>query len=251
MRIVRSAVLALGLVAGSTHAFVCPNIVFDPSAYMKNTIMAEKGIASTSELLKMFLTQKAQFETQTAQLQGRSSAFATQGAASLASASALLAELNKYRGTVADIKGAMTRRLDEIKSLGLNWEAYVKAEQERIDRKDAFTVKRVQEEIRLMDLAQREHAQVAAIGAQLSGSAGIHQAMQNLNLQTNMWITQNADLARIMASTVSPTGDMTELRNQMNERDTRRRQQMQDLNDLNKARRGAETDALSGAPSSP
>lgn len=95
-----------------------------------------------------------------------------------------------------------------------------------------------------MHLAQREHAAVRSLTPQIKDTAGIHESMQQINNQINMWITQQAELARVMASAVASPADLSRVQMQTQERRQRILSQQERSSTATREGRQAESDVL-------
>lgn len=252
----RAAAVVLVLAwSSSVLAKVCPRILYDPSAMVKNTIMAEEGVAATLARAKAIALQMQQYQTQLAQLASIGSdvpgAAAAKAAQDLSAMRQLVASLQQAQGSVQQVRSRLNARLDEAKSLGLSWDKYIEFEQQRIERNVTVAIQRAAEETRALEQVGRDFQAYRDIAAHIPASAGIHEAMQTLNVQANMMIAQSAQLARIMAPAVANAGSVTEARQQRNERAERQLNQMQHLHDLSRARAAGERRATSPNPTAP
>lgn len=249
------AAAVLLLSSTSALAVYCPSILYDPSAFVKNTIMAEEGIAATAaraaaniQRYEQYVTQLAQLKSIPGQLPGAAAAKAGQ---ELASMRQLLASLQQMQGGVQQVRARMSGRIDEVKALGMSWDKYIQHEQQRIDRNVKLARNRAAEEARALDQVARDFELYRDVASQVPESAGMHESMQQLNVQANMMIVQSAQLARILAPAAASAGSVTEARQQKNERATRQLNQMQHLHDLSRARAAGERRATTPSPGAP
>lgn len=249
------AAAVLLLSSTSALAVYCPSILYDPSAFVKNTIMAEEGIAATAaraaaniQRYEQYVTQLAQLKSIPGQLPGAAAAKAGQ---ELASMRQLLASLRQMQGGVQQVRARMSGRIDEVKALGMSWDKYIQHEQQRIDRNVKLARDRAAEEARALNQVARDFELYRDVASQVPESAGMHESMQQLNVQANMMIVQSAQLARILAPAAASAGSVTEARQQKNERATRQLNQMQHLHDLSRARAAGERRATTPSPGTP
>jgi P-type conjugative transfer protein TrbJ len=254
MKAVRSRVAAMILLAcaaGQVQAVYCPRILYDPSAFVKNTIMAEEGVAATASRAASIAKRMQQYQTQLDQLtkaNGQLAALtATKHAQDLAGVQQLLASLQQLSGSVQQVKSRLTGRLDEVKALGLSWDKYIEYEQKRIQDNVKLAANRAAEEARVLDQVNRDFAAYQEAASRVPASVGMHEAMQKLNVQANAMIQQSAQLARVLAPSIAAPGSVTEIRQQRNERATRALNQMEQLQEFNRARTHSERRALNPA----
>ena len=131
-----------------------------------------------------------------------------------------------------------------MKATSTSWEAYIDWERDRIARNVSNAVAGAQEEQRILQRVQRDYEFAREVSERIPASAGIHQAAQILNLQVNRMISQQAELARIMAPAAAAAGETTEALQQRAERAKFRAEQFQQLNTMSKARQQAERTSL-------
>lgn len=248
--ILRTWAVLLAIVAlPAAQAAICPRIVHDPSNFVKNTVMAETGIKQVAKQAEHYVTQVLQWKAQVEQLKGIADSGAVlpnHSADSLAAATKLIQELAGFRSTAERIRQAMTSRLDEAKAAGMDWDKYVEWQGKLLGERNAVVVKRAEEEMRLIQLAKREHTAVRSLASQIKDSAGIHESMQQISGHLNMWITQQAELARVMASSVAPPANLSRIQIQAQERRQMRLSREAKADEGTRNTRDAEIDALRG-----
>ncbi len=106
---------------------------------------------------------------------------------------------------------------------------------------------RATEEARALDQVGKDFTAYQEVAARIPESAGMHEAMQKLNVQANQMIVQSAQMARLLAPTAASAGSVTEIRQQRNERATRQLQQMEQLHELSRSRQAGERRAIDSA----
>ncbi|MBI2770595.1 MAG: hypothetical protein HYX47_13295 [Burkholderiales bacterium] len=253
----RRILLALAMLAAVAPAFAvyCPRILFDPDNFVKNTIMAEQGVEATAARAASMLTRMQQFQTQVAQLRSIDSvvprAAEDRSATQLADMRLLLATLRQMQGSVQQVRSRMGARLDEVKAMGMSWDKYILYEQQRIEKNVKIATARATEEARALDQVGKDFTSYQEVAARIPESAGMHEAMQKLNVQANQMIVQSAQMARLLAPTAASAGSVTEIRQQRNERATRQLQQMEQLHELSRSRQAGERRAIDNAGPNP
>lgn len=222
--------------------------IFDPDNYVKNQIQAVESVKTVIQLGEQYAAQLLQYKTQLEQLKRLPDAAAAmaRNTQELADAQQLLTALRSLHGTVQQARQRFQQRLAQAKTTGGSWEAYLQWERARIDRNVQAAVAGAQEETRALQRVQRDYEFAREMADRIPQSAGMQQAAQNLNLQMNRLVSQQAELARIMAPIAAGQGALAEATQQRAERDKFRAEQFRQLNDMTKARQQSERSVLEG-----
>lgn len=223
--------------------------ILDPDNLIKNTIQATESVTATAQLVDKYKKRLEQFKTQVEQLKSLPDAGSAlfRNAQELADVQQLSGALRTLHGSVQQVRTRLDQRLGQMKRASSSWEAYLQWERERIARNVEGAVAGAHEEQRVLQRVQRDYEFAREMSERIPESAGIHQAAQNLNLQVNRLISQQAEMARIMAPVAAAQGDMTEALQQRAERDKFRAEQFQQLNNMTKARQQRERALLQEA----
>lgn len=244
------AVLLL-IAAAPAAAKFCPRILYDPDNFVKNTIMAEQGVEATVARATAMIKQMEQYQTQLSQLRSIDALVPRtaedRSGVQLADMRQLLATLRQMQGSVQQVRARLGARLDEVKAMGMSWDKYILYEQQRIDKNVKIAADRAAEEARALDQVGKDFSAYQEVAAKIPESAGMHEAMQKLNVQANQMLVQSAQIARLLAPTAASSGAVTEIRQQRNERATRQLQQMERLHELSRSRSAGERRAIENA----
>ncbi|MBI2770594.1 MAG: hypothetical protein HYX47_13290 [Burkholderiales bacterium] len=239
------AVAAGGAQAGSYCDY---SNILDPDNLVKNTVQAVESVKAVTQLVDKYKKQVEQYKTQVEQLKS----LADSGSAlvrttqDLADAQQLLTALRSLHGSAQQVRGRFDQRLGQMKATSTSWESYIEWERNRIARNVGNAVAGAQEEQRVLARVQRDYEFAREVSQKIPESAGIHQAAQIMNLQVNRMISQQAELARIMAPAAAAAGETTEALQQRAERAKFRAEQFQQLNNMTKARQQSERSSLEG-----
>lgn len=99
-------------------------------------------------------------------------------------------------GSLNTIRRGFDERLDTAKLMKLTWREYVAWERNRIDRKEESALARVQAEAHAMKRIEADYAFAREQAGKIAQSSGTHEAVQQMNVQMNRVIQQNAELLR-------------------------------------------------------
>lgn len=220
--------------------------IFDPDNFIKNQIQAEQSVKTVTQLATKYWKQVEQYKSQLQQLKSLADGGSTLVRANqdLADAQQLLVALRSLHGSVQQVRGRFQQRLGQMKATSTSWEAYIAWERDRIARNVGNAVAGAQEEQRVLQRVQRDYEFAREVAERIPASAGIHQASQLLNLQVNRMISQQAEIARIMAPAAAAAGETAEAHQQRAERAKFRAEQFQQLNTMTKARQQSERSSL-------
>lgn len=235
--VARMAASVLVAVAAGANAGVC-YLVTDAKALAENFVMAENGALESLKMAQSYALQLQQLVVQAAQARGAVSIQQVIAAndGELRRVSELVGHLSDFYGSTTQARGAMNRRLDEAKALGLNWDAYLAHEHERIQRNAKGAADRAAVEARILQQAQKSYAAANAAAAKIDASSGTHDAMRILNAQANTMIVQAAQLAEALAPNAVSAGTVAEIRMQRAQEEQRRLEHAKALKDAQRRR---------------
>ncbi|MET0348856.1 MAG: hypothetical protein ABW067_03610 [Rhizobacter sp.] len=99
-------------------------------------------------------------------------------------------------GSLNTIRRGFDERLDTARLMKLTWREYVAWEHNRIARKEESALSRVQAEAHAMKRIEADYAFAREQAQKITQSSGTHEAVQQMNVQMNRVIQQNAELLR-------------------------------------------------------
>lgn len=111
--------------------------------------------------------------------------------------------LQSVNGSTAQLRQVFDSRRVEALQRGLTMTQYVERENERIESGDQRARQRLEREEKLMQEIQKDYEYTKEVGEQISGTVGIHQSMQQLNLQMNKLIQQNARMMELTSNALN------------------------------------------------
>jgi len=177
-----------------SYAFV----VFDPSNFIKNSLTAAQTAEQILVISSQYEAQLKQFETQLLQLKNLpievAENFLLKNRVEMESASELSLQVESMYGSINQIRNNFNARLDTAKLLNLNWPQYLEYEKNRIDRAQVDAISTSSNDLKSISRLKRDYEFASNLESKIASTAGIHEAMQILNVQINRIITQNADL---------------------------------------------------------
>lgn len=196
--------LALSLGLGAPPARAFPVIDF------ANLI---QNFAAAYQSLQQLTTQYSQLEAQWQQLktmQQQLKAMDPSQIAGLAGDITGVEELHQLEralaanrdllGSIEKVKEGFDQRLDTAKLMKLTWKEYVAWEQKRLARREEGAMARVNAEIHAMKRIESDYEFAREQAAKIAGTSGTHEAMQQMNVQMNRVIQQNAELMRQLST---------------------------------------------------
>lgn len=243
----RRLLVALGLALAATVA-PAQMIVFDPTNFVQTTITAAESLKATAQRATAYALQLQQYQTQLKQLQNidknLAGAILGRNNTELQSALQLVATVGQMYGSVDQLRDRFRGRLDEVKVMGMSWDKYILYEQSRIQKNVQGAADRAREEVRIVERVNRDMEYARELEAKIPASAGVHESMQQLNVQMNRMLTQAGDYSRIMSAMANASGRAVEAAQQQNEQDQRDLEQLRQLNAITKARLDSERRAI-------
>jgi P-type conjugative transfer protein TrbJ len=195
------AAMLLAIGARPAHAFV----VFDPTNFVQNLISAVQAIEMVSNAVQQLSTLRDQYVTLQRQAQSITSGALTTNLRSMLSSNDLsgLADMMRatkdMRQSVQQVQQSFSGRLDEAQLLNLTWDKYVEFDKRRISNSESSAVARIQMEQFALDRVQKDYDFVRDQAARIPASAGLHESMQQMNLQMNRMLQQNGAFMQMMA----------------------------------------------------
>jgi hypothetical protein len=205
---VAGAILVLGLGAWPLPAwalFGVGDIVFDPANYVQSVTTALNAVRQTWAQYEQLRQQILQVGQQAQQLRAIDPAAAARALAALPDAAQVRA-LESATTATADLAGSIqavqrnfVRRLDEARLANRSWADYERLWQAQLARRDQAALARVAAEKAVDDQVARDFEAARALGERITGTAGVHEAQQLMNLQLNRLLQQNAFLNQQIA----------------------------------------------------
>lgn len=192
---------ALVLVLEGAYAFT----VIDPTNLVQNVISARQAVLTVENEIRQLTMLGKQYENLTRQVQGIGSdvlarnTATTLGVHEVANLANLLRATQVLRGDLASIQKSFDTRLQEAQIMGVSWEGYVAAENRRIGNNNEAAVARVRAEQHALDRVNKDYEFVREQADKIPESSGVHASMQQLNVQMNRVIQQNAEFQRMFA----------------------------------------------------
>lgn len=199
-----AAALALSLGLGATPARAFP--VIDAANLIQNAMAAYQALQQVTTLY-------AQLETQLQQLRAMQQQLKTMDASQIAGIAGditgvdelhqlerALAAHRDLLGSLRTVKDGFDQRLDTAKLMKLTWKEYVAWEQNRLARREEGALARVHAEIHAMKRIESDYEFAREQASKIAGTAGTHEALQQMNLQMNRVIQQNAELMRQLST---------------------------------------------------
>ena len=83
--------------------------------------------------------------------------------------------------------------------MNIPWSQYVQMEGARVQRSEQAAVARVRSEKHAMERIEKDYQFIREQADRIPASAGIHESMQQLNVQMNRMLQQNAEILRNLA----------------------------------------------------
>lgn len=225
-------------------------IVFDPTNYGETTVAAAQSIRQVQEQVKAYALRLKQYETQLKQLKSISPGTVLnmmgQNNVEMQRAIETAQVLESMYGSVQDVKRNFDKRLTEAKLMGMAWDKYVTWEQKRIQANVESAVDRAREEFKVMERVKRDLDYARTMEGSIISSAGIHESMQQVNLNLNRVLTQGADMARMLSGAAMASGVAVEQAQQQNEDDALALERMKAIGARSQSQRESERRALQG-----
>lgn len=194
--------LALGLGAPSARAFP----VIDVANLMQNIFAAYQSMQQLTTVYSQLETQLQQLKVMKEQLktmdpsQIAGIAGDITGVEELHQLERALAANRDLLGSIKKVKEGFDQRLDTAKLMKLTWKEYVAWEQKRLARREEAAVARVQAEVHAMKRIESDYEFVRQQAEKIASTSGTHEAMQQMNLQMNRFIQQNAEFMRQLST---------------------------------------------------
>lgn len=239
----RKLTATLAALALSVSAFaVTP--VFDSANFVETARTAANAVQQVGYLKQQVETQLEQWKVQLKQLEKldpRTVAdLVARNSTELQNATQMYNAVQQLYGSVEQVRGNFNSRLDLAKTMGYSFDQYMAYEQARINKNVESAVKRAQEEKRAVDRAQRDLEFATEAASKIDSTSGVHASMNQVNLQVNRLITQQADLLQMMSGAANASGLAVEEAMQQNERDARRLERRKRLAEVRKEREASE-----------
>ena len=177
-------------------------MVFDPSNFVKNSLTAAQTAEQIMVLSSQYEAQLKQFETQLLQLKNIPKdvidSYLSKNQADLDNSIDFGYRVQSIYGSISQIQVDFQKKLDAAKLMNMDWNQYVLYEKNRIDRNQNDAISISANDISSISRLKRDYEFATELEGKISSTAGIHEAMQILNVQINRIITQNADLLRTL-----------------------------------------------------
>ena len=196
--VIAALVLALGLGARPARAIT----FIDPVNLIQNFISALEAVKQVGLTYQQLQVQWQQAQAMARQLQSMDPAQIAgvlgdiTGRDELLQLERALAANRDLIGSLNTIRRGFDERLDTARLMKLTWHEYVAWERNRIARKEEAALARVQAEAHAMKRIEADYEFARDQAAKIPASSGTHEAVQQMNVQMNRVIQQNAELLR-------------------------------------------------------
>jgi P-type conjugative transfer protein TrbJ len=195
-------VLSLGLGAAPVRAFP----VIDAANLVQNFMAAYQSLQQVTTLYSQLQTQWQQLRTMQQQLKTMDPSQIAgivgdiTGIEELHQIERALAAHRDLLGSIKKVKDGFDERLDTAKLMKLTWKEYVAWEQNRLARREEGAMARVNAEIHAMKRIESDYEFAREQASKIAGTSGTHEAVQQMNVQMNRVIQQNAELMRQLST---------------------------------------------------
>lgn len=195
-------VLLLGLGAAPVRAFP----VIDAANLVQNFMAAYQSLQQVTTLYSQLQTQWQQLRTMQQQLKTMDPSQIAgivgdiTGIEELHQIERALAAHRDLLGSIKKVKDGFDERLDTAKLMKLTWKEYVAWEQNRLARREEGAMARVNAEIHAMKRIESDYEFAREQASKIAGTSGTHEAVQQMNVQMNRVIQQNAELMRQLST---------------------------------------------------
>lgn len=196
--VIAALALALGLGARPARAIT----FIDPVNLIQNFISALEAVKQVGLTYQQLQVQWQQAQAMARQLQSMDPAQIAgvlgdiTGRDELLQLERALAANRDLIGSLNTIRRGFDERLDTARLMKLTWQEYVAWERNRIARKEEAALARVQAEAHAMKRIEADYEFARDLAAKIPASSGTHEAVQQMNVQMNRVIQQNAELLR-------------------------------------------------------
>jgi len=201
-----AAFLGASVAASSARAlFGVGDIVFDPANYVQTLTTALNAVKQTWAQYEQLRQQIMQVGQQAQQLRAIDPSAAARALAgspgsdelrALSSATTATADL---AGSIQAVRRQFAMRLDEARLANRSWADYEHQWRAQLARRDQAALARVAAEKAADEQVARDFATARTLGERVSGTAGVHEAQQLMNLQLNRLLQQSALLNQQLA----------------------------------------------------
>ncbi len=195
-------VLSLGLGAAPVRAFP----VIDAANLVQNFMAAYQSLQQVTTLYSQLQTQWQQLRTMQQQLKTMDPSHIAcivgdiTGIEEQHQIERALAAHRDLLGPLKTVKDGFDERLDTAKLMKLTWKEYVAWEQNRLARREEGAMARVNAEIHAMKRIESDYEFAREQASKIAGTSGTHEAVQQMNVQMNRVIQQNAELMRQLST---------------------------------------------------
>lgn len=181
------------------------SIVYDPTNYVQNLISANNAVREVANGVEQIRAQYMQYNTMVRQLQSVNSETLLKNAQTmlrgtdLPTLNAVLSATSALSTNITRIEHSFRGRLDESRMLRMPWNQYLAREEQRLQRSEEAAISRVKAEKHAMERIERDYEFIRDQADRIPASAGMHESMQQLNVQVNRMLQQNAEILRAVA----------------------------------------------------
>ena len=195
-------VLSLGLGVAPARAFP----VIDAANLIQNFMAAYQSLQQVTTLYSQLQTQWQQLRTMQQQLKTMDPSQIAgivgdiTGIEELHQIERALAAHRDLLGSIKKVKDGFDERLDTAKLMKLTWKEYVAWEQNRLARREEGAMARVNAEIHAMKRIESDYEFAREQASRIASTSGTHEAVQQMNVQMNRVIQQNAELMRQLST---------------------------------------------------
>lgn len=204
--IIKAALCALLAVTGKIgYAGGGGGVVFDPTNYAQNLISAKEAVKEVRTGLEQLKVQYEQYDTlvkQVKSLDPHTMNMLLNGMPmpdEVKNLAKVLVATQSLNGNIESVQKAFQFRLDESRLRKMTWQKYLEQEAARIANRESAAIARVRAEKHAMQRIEQDYEFIRDQSDRIPKSAGVHESMQQLNVQMNRMLQQNAELLRAVA----------------------------------------------------
>lgn len=197
---------ALAVVMGFAAPGARAMPVLDIANLVQNLISAQQAVDQVLALYEQTRLHAAQLQAAYQQLRSMDPQQVAGLAADITGSDDLrqieraIAGHRELMGSIEDVRRGFDERLDTARLMRLSWRDYVAWEQARITRREEGALARVNAEVHAMRRIESDYAFAREQAAKITGTAGTHEAVQQLNVHMNRVVQQNAELLRQLST---------------------------------------------------
>lgn len=194
--------VVMGWSAQTAHAMP----VIDVANLVQNLMAAQQAVKQVTTLMEQAQLAAAQLQAMRQQLRSMDAGQLVGVAADITGSEDLrqieraMVAHRDLMASIDQVKKGFDERLDSARLMRLSWRDYVTWEQGRIARREEAALARVNAEAHAMRRIESDYAFARDQAAKIGGTSGTHEALQQMNVQMNRVVVQNAELLRQLST---------------------------------------------------